>query len=536
MFKYLMTSTALCRATILGAVVMTLQLSAADAAQLKPRNTTDTASVTFPNFIDVSACAGFSLQWSSQSIPVDHATGTFNTTWAPNEPNVLNVTGSLTATTFSANMKCPSGTGPTGTITATGSNNAYAGSYTLGGVTGPVNITVTAGGGGGGGGGGDGKGVSVDVALSPNPAKAGDTVTFKGTITPDAGHVVTATDMGTITWGDASAPVTMNALQLLPLLKSTGLTHVFTTAGVYSVHLHLFNTANPGDSGADFDYYEVVGSASVSLNEATGALVSAAVAAGGTVSLTIDATHVSGAVSATSAFEDANGIAFSNAPGPLPGFAVHQTLGMSGLAVATTQVLDANNGTLGKLRKTVGISDRLAGDPNGLVNPASTAISTTSIKGRFVFNQLQPDDVLFSGQFMLPPGFSYARSGADTMQFSMGNCVDTVHLDAKGNSARGNRMRIKKVSIKLPKLPNGVALGGEIAKVTLEYNASNLIGAGFESEGIMSSRGTTENGTKTLNRFIQLNMLFGGVAYESLIAVNYGISSKSDFGVIQGRH
>ena len=98
---------------------------------------------------------------------------------------------------------------------------------------------------------------------------------------------------------------------------------------------------------------------------------------------------------------------------------------------------------------------------------------------------------------MLPAGFSFSISGANTMQFSIGNCVDTVHLDSKGNALKGDRGRIKKLSVKIPKFKTGAALGGEIAKVTVEYNAANLIGSGFDTEGIVAQRGVGETEIKS---------------------------------------
>ncbi len=523
----------LCQILLLGLAVLGSQLRAADAKKTTPRGgTTDDAQFTFPNFIDVSACAGFSLQWVSQGLQVDHATGNFNTTWSPTEPNVLNCSGHLDATTLTATLKCPSGTGPVGTITATGSNNVYTGTYTLGAATGPVNIVLTP---GGGGEGSNNKKETLNATLTPNPAKVGDTVVFKGILTPDQGHVVTAADMGTLSFGDGSPDVTLNGLQFIPQFKEPGFSHVYQSEGVFDIHLHLFNTSNPLDSGADFDFFEVVGSAPVAVNGATGVNVTSSVSGGGAVGLQIHAQLLSGAADATTSFEDAGGNPVPPAGGTLQGFTVGQTVAGSGLVVGSTNVLDAVGTTIGQIRKTVGVSDTLAGVPNGLANPASTALSVKSLKGKFTFNQSKSDDVAFSAQFMLPPGFSFARSGANEMQFSMGNVVDTVQLDTKGNLKSASRGRITKLSVKIPKLAQGVAVGGEPAKLTAQFSATGMTGSGFNTEGITSQRGTNETG-KVLTRFIQVNMLFAGVAYEVLAPVNYVISPDSSFGSIAGRH
>ena len=521
-----------------GLAILGTQLSAADAKKAAPRNsTTDDAQFTFPSMIDVSACAGFSLQWSSQGLQVDHATGNFNTTWSPTEPNVLNCSGHLDATTVTATLKCPSGTGPVGTITATGSNNVYTGTYTLGAATGPVNIVLTPGGGGGGGGGNNQP--TVTAALSPNPANVGDTVLFKGVITPPQGqgNGITPTSMGTADFGDGSPTVTMDALSFIAAFK-TGFTHVYQSAGVFNVSLYLFDTTDAPGQGDRLDFFEVVGNAPAAVNGATGLNVSSSVGSGGAVGLQIHAQLLSGAADATTSFEDAGGNLVPPAGGgTLQGFSVGQTIAGHGLAVGTTNVLDGVGNPInrGKIRKTVGISDVLAGDPNGLANPASTGFVVTSLKGKFTFNNSKSDIVAFSAQFMLPPGFTFSRSGANEMQFSMGNVVDTVMLDAKGNSTSASRARIKKLSVKIPKLTGGVAVGGEMAKLTAQFSATGMTGAGFDTEGITSQRGDNEAG-KVLTRFIQVNMLFAGVTYEVLAPVNYVISSDSSFGSITGRH
>ncbi len=523
-----------CRIFLLCLAALGSQLVAADAKKTAPRGngSTDSAQFTFPSFIDVSACAGFSLQWSSQGLQVDHATGDFNTTWSPTEPNVLNCSGHLDATTLTATLKCPSGTGPVGTINATGSNNVYTGTYTLGAATGPVNIVLTPGGGGGGGGGGH---PTVTAALTPNPANVGDTVVFKGTITPPQGNVITSTAMGTVTFGDGSPAVTLEALQFIAQFKQTGFEHVYQSAGVFNVHLYLFDTTDPPGQGDNIDYFEVVGNAPAAVNGANGLNVTASVSGGGAVGLQIHAQLLAGAADATTSFEDAGGNPVPPAGGTLQGFTVGQTVAGSGLVVGSTNVLDATSTTIGQIRKTVGISDMLAGVPNGLANPASTALSVKSLKGKFTFNQSKSDIVSFSAQFMLPPGFSFARSGANEMQFSMGNVVDTVQLDTKGNLKSASRGRITKLSVKIPKLPQGVAVGGEPAKLTAQFSATGMTGSGFNTEGITSLRGTNETG-KVLTRFIQVNMLFAGVAYEVLAPVNYVISPDSSFGSIAGRH
>jgi hypothetical protein len=93
-----------------------------------------------PPGIDVSVCAGRSLTWGSQALSGVDAGGNFNMTWAPNEPNTLRISGQLTATGFQATLACVSGA-QTGSISASGSNFSYTGTFTFGNSRGQVSIT-----------------------------------------------------------------------------------------------------------------------------------------------------------------------------------------------------------------------------------------------------------------------------------------------------------------------------------------------------------------------------------------------------------
>jgi hypothetical protein len=105
-----------------------------------PANAVYGVSFGPPPGFDVSVCAGHSLQWSGQAVGVSGGTGPFDTTWAPNEPNTLHVSGTVTDTAFNANINCTSGAA-TGTLSATGSGGTYQGSYTLGSQRGPITVT-----------------------------------------------------------------------------------------------------------------------------------------------------------------------------------------------------------------------------------------------------------------------------------------------------------------------------------------------------------------------------------------------------------
>jgi hypothetical protein len=89
--------------------------------------------------MNVSACAGRPVFWSSQSIVADPS-GNFDTVWSPSEPNTLRVRGSVTANTFSATLGCASGGSASGSFSANGSGGTYNGTYEFAGATGTVQI------------------------------------------------------------------------------------------------------------------------------------------------------------------------------------------------------------------------------------------------------------------------------------------------------------------------------------------------------------------------------------------------------------
>lgn len=113
-------------------------LAAAPAPGTGSPSIYDVSFLPQPPGIDVSVCAGRPLTWSSQVVSVD-ASGSFNTTWAPNEPNTARVSGQLTATSFQATIACVNGA-LSGSITATGSNNTYTGTFAFGASNGRVSI------------------------------------------------------------------------------------------------------------------------------------------------------------------------------------------------------------------------------------------------------------------------------------------------------------------------------------------------------------------------------------------------------------
>jgi hypothetical protein len=90
--------------------------------------------------LDVSACAGRPLNWGSQALSVPNTTGGFDDVWSPNEPNTLRIAGQLSATSFQAAISCVNGA-RSGTISATGANGNYNGTFEFGNSRGQVTVT-----------------------------------------------------------------------------------------------------------------------------------------------------------------------------------------------------------------------------------------------------------------------------------------------------------------------------------------------------------------------------------------------------------
>ena len=94
--------------------------------------------VTFTPDVDVSACAGRQLSWCCQNLHPD-ASGRFDETWSPGEPNTARITGSASDTTFTATLTCVSG-GSSGSLSASGSGGTYQGSFAFGNSRGALTV------------------------------------------------------------------------------------------------------------------------------------------------------------------------------------------------------------------------------------------------------------------------------------------------------------------------------------------------------------------------------------------------------------
>lgn len=104
-----------------------------------PSTIYDIAFQPSPPGLDVSVCAGVPTTFSGVAGIQVTSGGTFDTVASQNTP-VLRVVGSVTATTFQATLTCTNGA-QSGSLSATGANNSYSGSFTFGNQRGQCTVT-----------------------------------------------------------------------------------------------------------------------------------------------------------------------------------------------------------------------------------------------------------------------------------------------------------------------------------------------------------------------------------------------------------
>lgn len=92
-----------------------------------------------PGFLDVSACAGSSVTFGGGTLFL-RPDGSFDETWSPGTPNTLRLTGRADPASLQATLSCASRSGPTGSMTASGSNYDLAGSYSFGSQQGTLSV------------------------------------------------------------------------------------------------------------------------------------------------------------------------------------------------------------------------------------------------------------------------------------------------------------------------------------------------------------------------------------------------------------
>jgi hypothetical protein len=92
-----------------------------------------------PPGIDVSVCAGRSVTFGGGNVSVQ-PDGSFNETWSVMTPNTLRLAGRADASSLQATLTCVSGSGPTGSMSASGSNYTLSGTFSFGSSQGSMTV------------------------------------------------------------------------------------------------------------------------------------------------------------------------------------------------------------------------------------------------------------------------------------------------------------------------------------------------------------------------------------------------------------
>jgi len=370
------------------------------------------------------------------------------------------------------------------------------------------------------------------VTVAPNPATAGQPVSFSGTVSVKN---VSGDTTGYLDFGDGSPSFSISG-SLTTALKQT-IQHTYAADGVYTAILTVYASG----SSANVAIYVVVGKNSV-VNSLNGVFATQEDDGNGNIGLQLNVSALNGASDASTSYDDTlpgtTGALTRDARiAPLAGLLPTRAFVVPTVAVATSNLLDAGGVVKGKIRKTIVVGARQVGDSSGLASPASTDITLSKMSGKFLFTKTTPDQLSFSGTFSLPPGFDPAKTGGNPVVIGIGNIVDTLFIDAKGkplDKSTGVSQRIKKLSVKFPKL-SGPAVGGEIAKLDVTLSLADMDTVGLDTEGITAQLRSDEKKLKTAPRFIQVNLLLSGVPFQSYVPVQYKVSPKGDAGQLSGR-
>lgn len=388
----------------------------------------------------------------------------------------------------------------------------------------------------------------TSVKVSPSPASVNQAVTFKGEVSIKD---LTGEVMGHLAYGDGTLPLRTDGATLQAMLKA-GIQHTYVTDGAFEARL-----AFGGDNEVLATRIYVVVGTEVVVNPLNGSITRLHKNANGNVTLTHRVDHIPNAVSAMTVFKDINGNPVgvpraderaTTPADPQGGLSVSRTFLFPGIYIAEITPLDAANKGMGMLRKTISInstdiggsaaSERPSGSDETAAPRAATdsTINLSTVGGKFLFTSSKLDKVLFTGTVTLPAGYTPALSGGNDVTVSLGNVIDTVHLNEKNKAVfPTSAARIVKFLLTLPKLSNGVAAGTETAKVSITLNVANLDVLGFNSDGITSSVRSDETTQTSVQRFIQVSMLLSGRTFTTLASVEYKLNSNSDFGTISGR-
>ncbi len=213
------------------------------------------------------------------------------------------------------------------------------------------------------------------------------------------------------------------------------------------------------------------------------------------------------------------------------------------VVVESTATDTATKVIVGTARRTVALSALETDDVNvtlKLPKPSSSKVKVTGLTGKFTFSGKKDsalDSVSVRSSVALPAGMELGKP--QVLSVGLGNVVDSISISAKGSptAKKGTDGILQKVKVKYPKLAKGktTTAGTESAQISFTFSAKDLDRAGFDTDGITNNIAASEKGQKSITRSVQLVYVFGGVAYETLVNVNFGLktSKNGDTGTLK---
>jgi len=351
-----------------------------------------------------------------------------------------------------------------------------------------------------------------EFIVTPNPGVAGTAVAFTGAATLSGGL-----SFGTLDFGDGSSEQ-LSGSSIKTSLKDA-VQHSYATDGVFTATLSL---GVDGGASATTQIFVIIGKGT-QVNPIDKMASNAKVSDTGVATLKLNISQVSGATTATTTFDDSLG-----REGEVEGLIPTRAFSQPGISIARSVAKNAAGVERGKVRKTIAVSSRQTGD-SARVEPSSSEIKVKKLGGKFVFPKTKADKVDFSGEIELPTDFNPAKAGGNKMTVAIGNVVDSIIIDEKGRATAANG-RITKAKISFPKAPKTTA------KLSITMSFTNMVDAGFDTEGIVSALRADETKLKAASRSIQIGIVFDGVAYETLAPVSFKVSKNADSGQITGRN
>ncbi len=378
------------------------------------------------------------------------------------------------------------------------------------------------------------------INARPNPAAVNQTVTVKGGFNLAS---LTGPVAGNLFWGDGTAAIHVTG-DVLQKMLSQGIEHQYAATGVFVVRISFVGA----EEIAETRIYALVGPG-YDLNSINGGYTHLMKQSSGAFEFEIGIDNIPGAANAMTAFFDLKG----NPTGTVPslgtagartnitqsGTDVSIQFSLPGIYHSESLVLDDSDNVLGTLRKTIVVTaadiGSLSAETRDENDDTDSAITLTNMKGSFKFTSSNLDKVVFNGTVSLPAGYTPKAITGNDITMSMGNVTDTVHLDSK------NRLELPTATSVIthfhltpPRLPTGVAVGGETARVSITMNVADLDVKGFDTEGITVDVRDDEEGESSVARFIQVEMLIGGQSYSVLAPVSYSVAGSGDFGTFSG--